>query len=146
MQELKIDLLIHLKNTGLGIKLYHLRRKQSLKMLRSGGVVNFTFDMRPGDGSLEVEFLGRKTPMYSAMVRLAATTGVPIVPAHALRESDGERYRVTYFPPIEVPEEASDETSPATRLVLQEVTDWLSISIRNHPEQYWWIHRRWRQE
>ncbi|MGD8415226.1 MAG: hypothetical protein PVF33_13385, partial [Candidatus Latescibacterota bacterium] len=54
--------------------------KQSLKMLRSGGVVNFTFDMRPADGAIEVDFLGRKTPMYSAMVRLAATTGVPIVP------------------------------------------------------------------
>jgi len=118
--------------------------KQSLKMLRSGGVVNFTFDMRPGDGAIEVDFLGRKTPMYSALVRLAATTGAPIVPAHALREPDAERYRVTYYPPIEVPKEASDENSPTAKQILQEIADWLSGVIRKHPEQYWWIHRRWR--
>lgn len=118
--------------------------KQSLKVLRAGGVVNITFDMRPADGAIEVDFLGRRTPMYSAMVRLAAATGVPIVPGHALREPDGQRYRVTYHPPIEVPKEASDEQSPATRRVLQDVADWLSGVIRDHPEQYWWIHRRWR--
>jgi KDO2-lipid IV(A) lauroyltransferase len=116
--------------------------KKSLKVLRSGGVVNFIFDMRPGDGAIDVDFLGRKTPMYSALVRLAATTGLPIVPGHVLREAD--RHRVTYYPPIEVPKEASDERSPITKEILQDLADWLSGVIRKHPEQYWWIHRRWR--
>jgi KDO2-lipid IV(A) lauroyltransferase len=69
---------------------------------------------------------------------------VPIIPAHALREPDGERYRATYYPPIEVPKEASDEDSPVTEEILQNLADWLSGVIREHPEQYWWIHRRWR--
>jgi len=117
--------------------------KRSLKVLRSGGAVNITFDMRPGDGaSIDVDFLGRKTPMYSAVVRLAATTGVPIVPGHVLREAD--HHTVTYYPPIEVPKEASDESSPVTKEILQFLADWLSDVIRKNPEQYWWIHRRWR--
>jgi KDO2-lipid IV(A) lauroyltransferase len=117
--------------------------KKSLKLLRDGGVVNITFDMRPADGAIDVDFLGRKTPMYSAVVRLAAATGLPIVPAHALWEAAGERYRVTFYPPIEVPKYASDEKSSVTQQILQDISDWLSGVIREHPEQYWWIHRRW---
>jgi KDO2-lipid IV(A) lauroyltransferase len=105
-------------------------------VLRDGGVVNFTFDMRPGDGAIDVRFLGRETPMYSAAVRIAARTGVPVVPGHAVW--DGDKYRVTYFPPIDVPKEAS------TAEVLQRLADWLSEEIGKYPEQYWWIHRRWR--
>jgi len=120
--------------------------KNSLRVLLGGGVVNITFDMRPADAAaIDVDFLGRKTPMYSAVVRLAATTGVPIVPAHALREPDGNGYRVTYYPPIEVPRDAADEKSPVIREILQELADWLSDVIRRYPEQYWWIHRRWRE-
>lgn len=115
--------------------------KKTLGVLRDGGVVNFTFDMRPLDGAIDVRFLGRPTPMYSAAVRIAARTGVPVVPGHAIW--DGERYRVTYFPPIEVPEEAAAEDSPAAGEVLQRLADWLSGAIRAHPDQYWWIHRRW---
>lgn len=120
--------------------------KQSFKVLRGGGAVAITFDMRPGEsGAIEVEFLGRKTPMYSAVVRLAATTGLPIVRGHVLRGADGLGHRVTYYPPIEVPKEASDEGSPLAKEILQDLANWLSDVIRKNPEEYWWVHRRWKQ-
>jgi len=120
--------------------------KKSLKILRGGGAVMITFDMRPADsGAIEVDFLGRKTPMYSAVVRLAATTGVPIVPGRVLREPDGKSHRVTFYPPIDVPKVASNENSPVTGEILQQLAHWLSGVIREKPEQYWWIHRRWRE-
>ncbi len=119
--------------------------KKSLKVLRKGGAVMITFDMHPaGRGGLEVEFLGRKTPMFSTAVRLAARTGVPIVPGHVLFEPDGRHDRVTYYPPIEVPREAEDEASPITRELLQQLACWLSGVVRSHTEQWWGIHRRWR--
>jgi KDO2-lipid IV(A) lauroyltransferase len=120
--------------------------KRSLKVLRGGGAVMITFDMRPsGGGAIDVDFLGRKTPMYSAVVRLAATAGVPIVPGHVLRTADGLGHRVTYYPPIEVPKDASDESSPVTREILQDLANWLSDVIRESPEEYWWVHRRWKE-
>ena len=51
--------------------------KKSLRVLRGGGAVNITFDMRPVDGAIDVDFLGRRTPMYSAAVRLAASSRTP---------------------------------------------------------------------
>ena len=80
--------------------------------------------------------------MHSAVVRIAATTGLPIVPGHVLRV--GDHHTVTYSGPIEVPKEAVDDTSPASAEILQQLATWLSGVIRSHPEQYWWIHRRWR--
>ncbi|UCD71777.1 MAG: lysophospholipid acyltransferase family protein [Syntrophobacterales bacterium] len=120
--------------------------KNTLKVLRKGGAVMIAFDMHPAHkGGITVDFLGRKTPMFSTVVRLAARTGVPIVPGHVLPEPDGMHHRVTYYPPIEVPHEAIDEDSLATREMLQRLADWLSGVIRNHPEQWWGIHRRWRE-
>jgi len=119
--------------------------KRALQVLRKGGGVMIAFDMHPADSpAIEVNFLGRPTPMFSTVVRLAARTGLPLVRGSVLREADGMHYRVTYNPPIDVPPEAANEDSPLTGEILQDLADWLSDTIRNNPEQYWWIHRRWR--
>ncbi len=119
--------------------------KRSLKVLHKGGGVMIAFDMHPADSpAIEVDFCGRKTPMFPLVVRLAARTGLPIVRTHVLKEADGIHYRVTYLPPMEVPSEAAQEGSPLTGKILQELASWLSNIILKNPEQYWWIHRRWR--
>ncbi len=119
--------------------------KRSLKVLRRGGGVMIAFDMHPADSpAIEVDFCGRKTPMFPLVVRLAARTGLPIVRTHVLKEADGVHYRVTYLPPMEVPPEAAQEGSVLTEKLLQELASWLSDLILKNPEQYWWIHRRWR--
>jgi Kdo2-lipid IVA lauroyltransferase/acyltransferase len=120
--------------------------KRSVKVLRKGGGVMIAFDMHPADRvGIKTEFLGRKTPMFGYAVRLAAKMRVPIVPGHVLLEPDGLRHRVTYYPPIDVPKDAVDPNSPVAKELLQGLADWLSGVIKNHPEQYWWIHRRWRE-
>ena len=119
--------------------------KRSLQVLRRGGGVMIAFDMHPADSpAIEVDFCGRKTPMFPLVVRLAARTGLPIVKTHVLKEADGVHYRVTYLPPMEVPPEAAQEGSALTGEILQELASWLSDIILRNPEQYWWIHRRWR--
>ena len=119
--------------------------KKSLKVLKAGGALMIAFDMHPaGSGGIEVDFLGRKTPMFSAVVRLAARTRRPIVPGHVLWEPDGMHHRVTYYPPLIVPPEAAREDSDAAREILQQLADWLSGVIRKNPGQWWGIYRRWR--
>ncbi len=119
--------------------------KRSLNVLRKGGGVMIAFDMHPADSpAIEVDFCGRKTPMFPLVVRLAARTGLPIVRTQVLKEADGVHYRVTYLPPMEVPPEAAQEGSALTGEILQDLASWLSDIILRNPEQYWWIHRRWR--
>ena len=119
--------------------------KRSLQILRKGGAVMIAFDMHPGEmGGLEVDFLGRRTPMFSAVIRLAARSGVPVVPGHVLWEPDGMHHRATYYTPITVPEEADVEDCPVTRELLQGLAHWLSGIIRRYPDQWWGLYRRWR--
>lgn len=119
--------------------------KETRKLLRKGGAVMITFDMHPaGRGGLPVDFMGRKTPMFSYAVRLAAKTGAPLVPAHALLEPNGVNHRIIFYPSIDVPPKAGEECHPETAAVLQELADWLSGIIRKHPEQWWGLYRRWR--
>lgn len=119
--------------------------RDMFRILRRGGTVMTAFDIRPaGTRGVEVEFLGRKTRMFSGMIRIAAKARVPLVPAYVLREDDGVRHRVKICPPIEVPREAGDEQSAAMREVLGRLAAWLTDVIHRHPEQWWWLHRRWR--
>lgn len=119
--------------------------KETRKILRRGGAVMITFDMHPaGRGGLLVNFMGRRTPMFSFAVRLAAKAGAPLVPAYARLSPDGFDHRVIFDPPIEVPPEAGEEENPQTGELLQALADWLSEIIRDHPEQWWGIYRRWR--
>ncbi len=119
--------------------------KESRKVLKRGGAVMITFDMHPaGRGGLPINFMGRKTPMFSFAVRLAAKSGAPLVPAHTLLEGNGFDHRIIFYPPITVPPEAAEEDHPKTGALLQQLADWLAGIIREHPDHWWGLYRRWR--
>ncbi len=119
--------------------------RETRKILKEGGAVMITFDMHPaGRGGLLVDFMGRKTPMFSYVVRLAAKTGAPLVPAHAILEPGEFNHRIIFHPPMTVPPEAAEEDHPQTAVLLQELAHWLANIIRRHPDQWWGIYRRWR--
>jgi len=116
-----------------------------LRVLRNNGAILTPLDIHPGaDGGPVVDFLGRKTLMFSGSARVAAKTGAPIVCARVLREKDGYNHRVRYWPAEFVPREAADGKSEAARDTVAGLSDWLSGVIREDPEQWLWMHKRWR--
>jgi KDO2-lipid IV(A) lauroyltransferase len=119
--------------------------RSALRILKDGGAVVFLFDMYPGDGNgLSVEFMGRTTEMYNGMVRLAAKTGAPLMPGSMVRSRTGANLEVRYATPLEVPRAASDDASVEAHAAMSALASWLTAEIRARPEQWWWIHRRWR--
>lgn len=121
--------------------------KRVMEILKGGGGVSYTIDIRPDDEhvSVEAEFLGRKTRMFSALVRIAARTRALLLPCYTVREPDGFHHRVVYYPPFEVPPQAAEADNPAIVEVVQHLSDWLSDVIRTYPCQWWWVRRRWEQ-
>jgi lauroyl/myristoyl acyltransferase len=118
-----------------------------LRLLRSNGAILTPLDIYPGtDGGPVVDFLGRKTLMFSGSARIAAKTGAPIVCARVFREKDGYHYRVRYWPAKFVPPEAADGKSEEAREAVADMSEWLSDVIREAPEQWLWMHKRWRPE
>jgi len=88
-----------------------------------------------------VPFFGRPACTNKGLARMALKTGTPVIPIFSFRQDDG-RYRITFGE--EVPllrtgdktRDVEDNTAVFTRIIEK--------TIRKHPEQWFWFHRRWK--
>jgi len=95
-------------------------------------------DQHAGGGML-LKFLGRPARTYTTVARLAIRTGYPIVIGSFVRVAP-YRYRLVGGEPIRLAR--GDDLAAATQLL----NDRLGEAIRRYPEQYLWVHRRWRDD
>jgi KDO2-lipid IV(A) lauroyltransferase len=115
--------------------------RKVLRRLQAGGAVGVLIDQHVfGGDAVMVNFFNRQAATTSAVAALALRTGARIVPLFALPLGGG-RYRMIYEHPIEPP--ASDSPDPICELT-QRCTDVLEMYVRQHPELWLWMHRRWR--
>jgi KDO2-lipid IV(A) lauroyltransferase len=113
-----------------------------LDRLNAGDLVVFPFDQHAGrkDGVV-VEFFGHPAGTFRSLAILALNTGAPVVPAASWREPDG-KHVLHFEEPIEVIE--ADDVSEAIRRNTRAYNAALERLILRHPEQWWWVHRRWK--
>lgn len=86
-------------------------------------------------------FFGRDawTPSGAAAIALRARR--PVVPAFIHRDSDN-RHHVDVLPPLPVP--AGSNLRDQVRELTAAATAAIEAQVRRHPEQWVWMHRRWR--
>lgn len=113
-----------------------------VERLEAGDVVVFPFDQYAGgaDG-IDVEFFGTPSGTFKSLAILALATGAAIVPASCWREPDGKhvlRFEET------VPAVDCDDTNEAIRRTTRACNAALERLVLRHPEQWWWVHRRFR--
>lgn len=113
-----------------------------LKTLREGGLVGILADQRarPADGIL-VPFFGRPALTTTAIARLAVKTGALFLPAVCLRTGPG-RYRLVFSEPVDV--NVLPEAGRGVAEITALVTALVESQIRAAPEQWLWLHDRWR--
>ena len=116
--------------------------RELFRILRSGGGVGILMDQHAHTpDAVPSPFFGRPAATTTAVARLADRTGALVVPVFTLRVGPG-RYRVEYGPPLDVQTLSSSEreAGPLTAR-LNEITEGL---IRRAPDQWLWLHNRWR--
>lgn len=109
--------------------------------LHSGKAVGILGDQDGGKRGVFVPFFGRQSSTHIGAAMLHLKTGAPLFFAAPVRRPDG-RYEVNFSPlPYFSPGEI-------TQQILQHITALhtgkLESAIRHHPEQYFWMHRRWK--
>ena len=116
--------------------------REILRVLRHGGTIGIVADQhaRPPD-AVVVPFLGRPASTTNAVARLADRTEALILPGAAARTGPG-RYRLTFGEPIDVRTLSRSERK--TEALTARVNQCLEEPIRAHPEQWLWLHDRWR--
>ena len=88
---------------------------------------------------MRLEFLGRPAKTFTSASRLAIRTGYPVVVGSFVRVAP-YRYRLVGGDPVTFAKDA--DRAAATQLL----NDRLGEAIRKYPEQYLWMHRRWRED
>lgn len=117
--------------------------RKCLKALKNKEMIGFVLDqnMIRREGEF-VEFFGRPACTTLGLAHLAARTGAPIVPVFP-RRLPGGYHQVNVLPPLDPPSSGDKQTLiDAT----QEYTRLIEDEIRARPEQWIWIHRRWKTE
>jgi KDO2-lipid IV(A) lauroyltransferase len=113
-----------------------------LRFLRANKAVAILMDQNvQEDDGVFVSFFGRLASTTPVAAAIAAQTGCAIVPGHSVLQADG-RYLVTYEPPVFF-RGRGDRKADIARLT-RELTLRIEAWVREHPEQWLWIHRRWK--
>jgi KDO2-lipid IV(A) lauroyltransferase len=117
--------------------------KQLFRVLREGGKAGVVMDqrVRPGQG-IVLPFLGHPALVTPLPASVALRTGAPAVPIVAWPQPGG-RYRVELGEPI-LPPAGGDRGEEAVAELTGRYLAALEADIRRRPEQWLWMHRRWR--
>jgi Kdo2-lipid IVA lauroyltransferase/acyltransferase len=113
-----------------------------LRLLRQGAGVAILVDqnVQEQDG-IFVEFFGRPAATTTVAAALAVKTGCALLPVHCEARPDG-RYTFVYGRPLEwtTTGNRQDDIARLTQALTTVIEGW----VRERPEQWLWMHRRWK--
>jgi len=113
-----------------------------LKTLKNGAIVGYVLDqnMRAENG-IFVEFFGRQASTIKGLATLAGRYGSPILTAYIVSTPDG-RHQI-HIGQAMIPENTREMKEREHELT-QRYTSVIEGWIRHHPEQWFWVHRRFK--
>ncbi|KPP90405.1 MAG: lipid A biosynthesis lauroyl acyltransferase HtrB [Rhodobacteraceae bacterium HLUCCA08] len=104
-----------------------------VRMLKGGGMGTLLFDVR-ATAFPEIDFLGQPAPTATSAAEIALKLDAVLIPYFGTRAANGLDFEIALEAPI-------PHTDPAT--MTREATRRLEARVRAHPEQWFWVHRRW---
>ena len=113
--------------------------RRAIAALNRGVHLGLLADQKMNDG-IPVPFFGRPAMTSSALGFLALRFDCDVIPLRVERLA-GAHFRVTVFPPIAL--SRSGERHADTATLMGQVNAILETWIRDRPEQWLWVHRRW---
>ena len=106
-----------------------------LKFLRGGGMLALGFDQFVHDGT-RLQFFGLPSRTVLTPAELTLRYDALLIPINGIRKPDGLSFSVEVGEPIA-------HTTPEE--MMQALNDDLERQIREHPGQWFWVHRRWKK-
>jgi KDO2-lipid IV(A) lauroyltransferase len=107
---------------------------EMVRFLRSGGMVGMLIDQHMAGGK-NLTFFGQVARTALSAAEMSLKYNLLLVPINAIRQPDGLSFLIVVDKPIQ-------HGDPA--IMTQSLNDSLEVLVRAHPEQWFWIHRRWR--
>lgn len=116
--------------------------REVLRALHRGEAVGILADQNvlPGEGTF-VDFFGHAASTTTAPARFARKTGAPIVFGLAIWDEKLQKYRLRFVPVPWIKREDPEEEILANTA---NFTKLIEAEIRRYPDQWLWVHRRWK--
>jgi KDO2-lipid IV(A) lauroyltransferase len=115
-----------------------------LRVLRANGVVGILADHNTSRSEgVFVDFFGVPACTTAGLARFALHTGAAVVPAFVRWDAALRKYRLTYQPAltlVRTDDEAADVIANT-----QQFMEIVEAHVRLYPDQWLWVHRRWRE-
>jgi Kdo2-lipid IVA lauroyltransferase/acyltransferase len=105
-----------------------------VRHLKSGGMLGMLIDQHMKHGTA-LNFFGQPAMTALSAAELALKYDALVIPTYAIRQADGLSFEIIVEPPI-------PPGSPAA--MTQALNDSLEALVRQHLDQWFWIHRRWK--
>jgi KDO2-lipid IV(A) lauroyltransferase len=114
-----------------------------LKVLGDAGTVGILMDHNTSlDEGVFVNFFGTPASTSSGLARLALRTDAAVVPGFLIWDSSRRKYRLRFEPAVELSRTDDEEADVVENT--QRFTRVIEEHIRSHPDQWLWVHKRWK--
>lgn len=114
-----------------------------LKVLGEAGTIGILMDHNTSlDEGVFVNFFGVPASTSSGLARLALRTDAAVVPGFLLWDASRRKYRLRFEPAVALSRTGTEEAD--VRENTQRFTRVIEDFIREHPDQWLWVHKRWK--
>ena len=121
----------------------HQAAGEVLRALHDHGLLVLPFDQNSVRGlGVFVDFFGLSASTNSGMARIALRSGAPVVPAFIVRQGRRAEHVVHVLPLMRV--ERTGDMNEDVRRATQAFSDVFEEMVRRYPEQWLWMHKRWK--
>ncbi|HSW55822.1 MAG TPA: lysophospholipid acyltransferase family protein [Ignavibacteriaceae bacterium] len=115
--------------------------RKTYQTLKQKKVVAMVADQRGPIEGVKLDFFGKKVSVYTGPAALALKTGAPLICGIAVRQKD-YKYKMDL---VEISQQNLPDGEEEKILeISQRYTSYLEKVIRENPEQWLWMHNRWK--
>jgi len=135
----RIDKLVESRRAASGNRLIEKKdfARSILQALKNNEAVGILIDQNAGlDNGVFIDFFGVPACAVVGFAKLAAHSGAAVIPGFALWSEEERKYILRFYPPLPLTGDATLDT--------QILHAQLECVIRKYPDQWLWIHRRWK--
>ncbi len=112
------------------------------KMARKGAFIAILADQDGGKEGVHVPFMGEGCSAPVGPAALSHLAGVPIIPLVSYRKKPFH-HEIRIYPPLSDPK--GEDRAGRLEFMTREANEVLEDMIKKHPEQWLWLHRRWKK-
>jgi KDO2-lipid IV(A) lauroyltransferase len=108
-----------------------------LQALRKNEAVGILVDQNTSaENGAFVPFFGETACANTTFAKLAARSGAAVIPGFAVWNRTERRYVLRFYPAVTITGDEADDTA--------RIQSAIEVAVREYPDQWLWIHRRWK--